>query len=70
MQDLVQDALDNAEAEKRDMDVSMDDDEFGDPGLSSSVPAAPVTIRSTGCTTSASTAPTPSRSTRTNSTSR
>lgn len=33
MQDLVQDALDNAEAEKRDMDVSMDDDEFGDPRI-------------------------------------
>ena len=34
MQDLVQDALDNAEAEKRDMDsVDMDDDEFGDPRI-------------------------------------
>ncbi|VTT87286.1 Cell division protein FtsZ [Halorubrum sp. DM2] len=33
MQDLVQDALDNAEAEKRDMDVDMEDDEFGDPRI-------------------------------------
>ncbi|TKX77779.1 cell division protein FtsZ [Halorubrum sp. SD626R] len=34
MQDLVQEALDNAEAEKREMDASMDDDdEFGDPRI-------------------------------------
>jgi len=34
MQDIVQDALDNAEAEQRDMDsVDMDDDEFGDPRI-------------------------------------
>jgi cell division protein FtsZ len=34
MQDIVQDALDNAEAEERDMDASLDDgDEFGDPRI-------------------------------------
>jgi len=34
MQDIVQDALDNAEAEDRDMDASFDDDdEFGDPRI-------------------------------------
>jgi cell division protein FtsZ len=35
MQDIVQDALDNAEAEQRDMDVDLDDDadEFGDPRI-------------------------------------
>ncbi|SNR35920.1 cell division protein FtsZ [Halorubrum vacuolatum] len=33
MQDIVQDALENAEAEKREMDASMDDDEFGDPRI-------------------------------------
>ncbi|MFC6725162.1 cell division protein FtsZ [Halobium palmae] len=32
MQDIVQDALDNAEAEQRDME-EMDDDEFGDPRI-------------------------------------
>ena len=33
MQDIVQDALENAEREKRDMDASLDDDEFGDPRI-------------------------------------
>ncbi|SEW08241.1 cell division protein FtsZ [Halobacterium jilantaiense] len=33
MQDIVQDALDNAEAEKREMDASTDGDEFGDPRI-------------------------------------
>ena len=34
MQDLVQDALENAEAEKRELDTSADDDdEFGDPRI-------------------------------------
>lgn len=33
MQDIVQDALDNAEQEARDMDVELDDDEFGDPRI-------------------------------------
>ncbi|KPN29994.1 cell division protein FtsZ 1 [Halolamina pelagica] len=34
MQDIVQDALDNAEAEQRSMqDVESDDDEFGDPRI-------------------------------------
>src|SRR6056297_1127864 len=33
MQDIVQDALDNAEAEQREMDASSDGDEFGDPRI-------------------------------------
>ena len=33
MQDIVQDALDNAEAEQREMDASGDGDEFGDPRI-------------------------------------
>ncbi|APW97974.1 cell division protein FtsZ [Halobiforma lacisalsi AJ5] len=33
MQDIVQDALDNAEQEAREMDVDLDDDEFGDPRI-------------------------------------
>jgi cell division protein FtsZ len=33
MQDIVQDALENAEEEAREMDASMDDDEFGDPRI-------------------------------------
>ena len=33
MQDIVQDALDNAEAEQREMDASVDGDEFGDPRI-------------------------------------
>jgi len=33
MQDIVQDALDNAEAEQREMDASTDGDEFGDPRI-------------------------------------
>ncbi|WP_254769136.1 cell division protein FtsZ [Salinilacihabitans rarus] len=33
MQDIVQDALDNAEEESREMDASFDDDEFGDPRI-------------------------------------
>ena len=33
MQDIVQDALDNAEAEQRSMDAALDDDEFGDPRI-------------------------------------
>ena len=33
MQDIVQDALDNAEAEARQMDESMDEDEFGEPRI-------------------------------------
>ncbi|SDM06489.1 cell division protein FtsZ [Halogranum gelatinilyticum] len=33
MQDIVQDALDNAEAEQRDMDIDDDDDDFGEPRI-------------------------------------
>ncbi|MFB6068703.1 MAG: cell division protein FtsZ [Halobacterium sp.] len=33
MQDIVQDALDNAEAEQREMDADTDGDEFGDPRI-------------------------------------